>query len=300
MRHSRSHRLAIATLLALPLLLSTPQPARAQLPVTDAGNLATRLLEYATQALEYAEAVQGVLHLGRQVQQLDSTFAHHKDAAMGRVGQLTDAFSALSSADASLLLDADFGAWRNRLSGTSNNLAAALGNMDGTSLSDYLLSELAAADSVTNTDLLALYPHNAPLSTQMAADWVEGREAGDRLRVADLATAEAGGRLFALLEDAQSDIDGRRAQGQLSHTALQQAQIANQLTAAELEFARAQLLAIQAQQDALVRHEAELQRRRLLQRWVQRETAWRTDLADLETAEEGRRTAYRGALRLIP
>ena len=296
-RSARS--LALAALVAAGTA-SSPQTAYAQWVVIDPAAIAqavsdqvTRVAQYVLQGLEYAEAVQGVIHLGRQIQQLDSTFAHMRDAANGRIGQLTDAFSALSSADASLLPDADFGAWRNRLTGTSNNLATALGDMDGTSLSDYLLSELDAADVVSDAALLGLYPGDPARNNQLAADWTEARERGDRLRVADLATAEAGGRLFTLLEDAQSDVDGRRAQGQLSHTALQQAQIANQLTAAEIEFARAQLLAIQAQQDALARHEAELLARQRLAEWFQQEQARSTELQQFQAAEEGRRAAAR-------
>ena len=284
-------RFATAALIATGLLASSPRPASAQWVVIDPSNLGQAIADYGMQGLQYAEALNTVRNLVRQIAQLDSTYTHMKDAANGRIGQLSDAFSALSSADASLLLDADFGTWRNRLSGTSDSLAGALEDMDGTSLSDYLLNELDAADVVTNADLLSLYPGDR--GTQLAADWTEGRQRGDRVRVADLATAEAAGRLFALLEDAQIDIDGRRGQGELSHTALQQAQIANQLTAAEIEFARVQLLAIQAQQDALARHEAELLARAELERWVQRERDRASLLQQLLTAEDGRRSAAR-------
>ncbi len=291
-------RFATAALIAAGLLASSPRPASAQWIVVDPSNLAQAIADYAMQGLQLVEAVQTVRNLARQIGQLDSTYTHMRDAANGRIGQLTDAFSALSSADASLLLDADFGAWRNRLSGTSNNLATALEDMDGSSLSDYLLNELDAADAVTDADLLGLYPADAARGTRLAAAWTAARERGDRRRVADLATAEAGGRLFALLEDAQDDIDGRRGQAELSHTALQQAQIANQLTAAEIEFARVQLLAIQAQQDALARHEAELQARAALERWVQRERDRAGLLQQLLTAEDGRRAVARDWGRL--
>ncbi len=291
-------RFATAALLAAGLLASSPRPASAQWVVFDPTSWAQSIVDYTMQGLQYAEALTTVRNLIRQVAQLDSTYTHMKDAANGRIGQLSDAFSALSSADASLLIDTDFGDWRNRLSGTSDNLAAALEDMDGTSLSDYLLNELDAADAVTDTDLLGLYPADAARGTQLAADWTDARERGDRRRVADLATAEAAGRLFALLDSAQTDIDGRRGQGELSHTALQQALVANQLTAAEIEFARVQLLAIQAQQDALARHEAELQARAELERWLQREQDRAVLLEQLLTAEDGRRAAARDWGRL--
>lgn len=291
-------RFAIATLIAIPLLASSPRPASAQWIVVDPSNLAQAIADYAMQGLQYAEALTTVRNLVRQVAQLDSTYTHMKDAANGRIGQLSAAFSALSSADASLLLDADFGAWRNRLEGGAGDLAEALEDMDGSSLSDFLIAQLDAADVVTDAQLLGLYPGNATLGAAVVDTRTRAREGGDRIRAADFATAEAGGRLFALLEDAQTDIDGRRGQGELSHTALQQAQIANQLTAAEIEFARVQLLAIQAQQDALARHEAELQARAELARWVQREQAALIRSRTYRNAEAGRSDGYRDAFRL--
>ena len=217
-----------------------------------------------------------------------------QDAANGRVGQLTSAFAALSGADASTLLDADFGNWKSRLSGGSEDIADALREMDGQSLSDFLLDELADAADVNAGALRGLFP-NRSLGDSMAVQWERGRERGDRIRAADLATAEAAGRVTALLQAAQVDIDGRRGQGQLSHTALQQAQIANQLTAAEIQVALAQLEAIRGQQDALARHEAELLHRALLARWVQIETAAQARAVAYRNAMEARRGAWRAA-----
>ncbi|MDE2806536.1 MAG: hypothetical protein OXN18_15445 [Gemmatimonadota bacterium] len=302
---NRSRALALAAFIAAGITAASPKPAQAQWVVFDPANLGQAVtgyvqdgLAYALQLLEYAEAVQGVIHLGRQIQQLDSTFAHMRDAANGRVGQLTDAFAALSATDASTLLDADFGAWRGRLTGTSNDLATALSSMQDASLSDFLLNELDAADLIGEADLRALYPGDPDRNNQLADGWTEVREHGDRLRAGDLAVAEAAGRLATVLQDAQTDIDGRRGQGQLSHTALQQAQIANQLTGAEIEFARSQLLAIQAQQGALVRHEAELQDRLDAERWVQNERARAIQHQQFLNAEDARRAAARNWGRL--
>lgn len=273
-------------------------PASAQLPVTDGANLAARAGEIVTQGLQYAEQVQSarslveqVAQLTRQIARLDSTYTHLRDAANGRVGPLTQAFTALSGADASTLLDANFGAWRGRLRGDADDIVTAVEQMQDGSLSDFILNELDAADAITAVDLRALYP--GARGTQLAAAWTRAREHGDRLRAADLATAEAAGRLTALLGDAQTDIDGRRGQATLSHTALQQAQVANQLTAAEIDFALAQLLAVQAQQTALERTEAERHSREELERWFLREQARQTDLQQLLAAENGRRATAR-------
>lgn len=275
-------------------------PASAQLPVTDGANLAARAGEIVTQGLQYAEQVQSarslveqVAQLTRQIARLDSTYTHLRDAANGRVGPLTQAFTALSGADASTLLDANFGAWRGRLRGDADDIVTAVEQMQDGSLSDFILNELDAADVITRPDLLTLYPADPARGARLADDWTRARERGDRIRAADLATAEAAGRLTALLEDAQTDIDGRRGQATLSHTALQQAHVANQLTAAEIDFALAQLLAVQAQQTALERTEAELQARADLERWAQREQARRTQLQQFQAAEQGRRAAAR-------
>ena len=300
----RSRALAVAVFVAA-ATASAPRPAHAQWVVFDPANLAQAVsgyvqdgLAYATQLLEYAEAVQTVRNLARQITQLDSTFAHMRDAANGRVGQLTQAFSALSAADASTLLNADLGAWRTQLAGASNDLAVALSSMQDASLSTFLLNELNAADLIGEADLRALYPTDQDRNDQLADGWRVARQHSDRVRAGDLAVAEAAGRLATVLQDAQTDIDGRRGQGQLSHTALQQAQIANQLTAAEIEFARSQLLAIQAQQAALARHEAELLERQRLDRWFQRELARGATIQQFLDAEQTRRAAARNWGRL--
>ena len=144
-----------------------------------------------------------------------------------------------------------------------------------------------------------LFPNNQIASDEMADAWTASREHGDRIRAADLATAEAAGRVTALLRAAQVDLDGRRGQAELSHTALQQAQIANQLTAAEMQVALAQLQAIQVQQQALSRHEGELLHRAALERWVARERAAQIRATDYHDAIDGRRPEWLAAMRLV-
>lgn len=284
-------------LLALSLLVAAPQSAGAQLPVTDGANLAARLVEYAMQGLQYAEQIASAASLAEQVTQLDDQIEHLRDAANGRVAALSQAFAQLSSDPASLLRDGGVN-WTGRLSGDSPGLVQALLQMDGSSLVDHLQGELDAADAVGETDLLNLYPGDPNRGTRLAGQWRTRREAGDRIRAADFASAEAAGRIATLLDNAQQRLAGRRAQAQLSNTALQQAMVANQLTAAEVDLGLAQLLAIQAQQEALQRHEAELIERERLQQWVQRERDRLASLQALQAAEENRRAANRTFLLL--
>ena len=298
----RIRRILLFLAITAAAIAGQPRRAAAQWVVFDPANLGqavadqiTRIAQYALQGLEYAEAVQGVIHLARQIEQLDSTYIHAKDAAMGRIGALGSAFGALSRADASTLLDADFGSWQSRLAGSSQALADELARMDGESLSSFLLDDLAAAADVNVGALRGLFPNNPQLGDSMAVKWERGREHGDRIRAADLATAEAAGRVTALLRAAQLDIDGRKGQGDLGHTALQQAQVANQLTAAEMQVALAQLEAVRAQQDALARHEAELQHRELMVLWVAIERAAQQRAATYQASAEGRRAAWRNS-----
>lgn len=291
----------ITALLVLPILLAAPQPASAQLamPVIDAANVAQAILTYKRLKKQLEEHVRTASRLRTRTTQAINQIRHLRDAANGRIGALSQSFSALSSDPVDLLLNADFGTWRTRLGGDSGDIVAALEDMQDGSLSAFLLDELNAADVISDADLLALYPDTAR-GTQLAEAWRDGRESGDRVRAADYATAEAAGRVAAALSSAQTAVAGRRAQSQLSNTALQQAVVANQLTAAEVDLALAQLLAIQAQQEALHRHEAELIERRRLQQWVQRERDAQVRAQTYRNAEAGRRVGYRSAFRLRP
>ena len=255
----------------------------------------------ANQMIQIGHQVTSITTLNQQYQELQDQLDHMRDEALGQVGPLGDAFRTLSRADAQTLLNTGFGNWRTRLSGTSGNVAAALASLDGSSLSDFLVTELAAADVIGDADLRALFPANPTGAGAMADAWTTAREHGDRIRAGDLATAEAAGRVTALLRAAQVDIDGRRGQTDLSNTALQQAQIANQLTAAEMQVALAQLQAIEAQQQALARHEAELLHRAEMARWVARERAAQTRAATYRNAlDDGQERAdWRNALRLV-
>lgn len=296
------HFRRIVLSLALGAAASQPRAAAAQLPVTDGANLAARAGEIVTQGLQYIEQVQSatslveqVGQLARQIARLDSTYTHLRDAANGRVAPLGSLFTQLAEADASTLLDADFGSWKSRLPGTSQNIANALEAMDGASLSSFLLDDLAAATDVNVGALRGLFPDAPPLGDSMAVQWERGRARGDRIRAADLATAEAAGRVTRLLRAAQVDIDGRKGQSALSHTALQQAQVANQLTAAEMQVAIAQLEAVRVQQAALARHEAELAHRARMALWVAAERAAQQRADAHRAAAERRRAAWRTA-----
>ncbi len=283
-------------LLAL-ALLAPARPAKAQFVVWDPGNYAGRLLEYGMQGLQYAENIQTVRNLVRQVQQLDDQFDHLVDAANGRIAALASTVSGFTSAPASLLAGSGV-SWDTGLTDGSRDLLAAVMDMDGSSLVNHLQSELDAADVVGEGELLDLFPNAPDHGLAMAERWNAQRESGDRLRAADYAAAEAAGRLTQLLADAQTSVDGLRGQTNASNTALQQAGIASQLTDSEINFAVAQLLAIESQKTAILRQEQELQDRRGLELRVARERLRQNELQAILAAERGRRGANRDLLRL--
>ena len=294
MRHPAPLRSAIAVLLFLPLLLAAPQPAAAQMamPVIDAANVAQAILTYKRLKKQLEEHVRTANRLRTRTTQAITQISHLRDAANGRIAALSQAFSQLASRPARLFQNNSNLPWLRGLDPDSRRLAQALLQMDESSLVTYLQNELDAADVVTDTDLLALYPDSAR-GTALAEAWREGRETGERIRSTDYAVAEAAGHVLALVDDAQQRIADRRAQSQLSNTALQQAQVANQITAAEIDIAVAQFLAIQAQQEALQRQHHELLARERLDLWVQRERDRAAQLQQFLTAEQGRRAAAR-------
>ena len=83
-------------LLAL-TLLAPARPAKAQFVVWDPGNYAGRLVEYAMQGLQYAENIQTVRNLVRQVQQLDDQIDHFRKAANGRIAALASTVTNFTS-----------------------------------------------------------------------------------------------------------------------------------------------------------------------------------------------------------
>ena len=282
-------------LLAL-TLLAPARPAKAQFVVWDPGNYAGRLVEYAMQGLQYAENIQTVRNLVRQVQQLDDQIDHFRDAANGRIAALASTVTNFTSNPARLLGDIGV-SWDGAFTPTSRGLLDALVNMDGSSLVEHLQDELNAADAIGETELLNLFP-DPDRGMQLAERWNEQRDHAERLRVTDFAVAEAAGRITQQLDDAQDNIAALRTNGNASPTALQQASLASQLTESEINLAVAQLLALEAQKTALQRQEQELLARQRLERWVQREQLRQAAFRDILDAEEGRRAANRGLLRL--
>ena len=150
------------------------------------------------------------------------------------------------------------------------------------------------ADRVSEADILELFTNHPPeVSSRAVEDYRQAREAADRQRVLDYAMLDAAASLASTIESAQGSFDALTTNGNLSNTALQQAQVAAALTQGRINAAVGQVLAYQAVEQANRMQQAELARLERLAAW--RESQLRTN----EMFEQMRAAAFqnRDALR---
>ena len=121
---------------------------------------------------------------------------------------------------------------------------------------------------MTEGDILALYRDLPPeAATRAAEDYRRARLAADRQRALDYATLDAAAALAETVESSQGAFAGLTANGNLSNTALQQADVAAALSQGRIDAAVAQVLAHQAAQEASRARLAELERLEQLAEW---------------------------------
>ena len=292
-------RSALAFTLIPALIFATVTPAHAFLGLlTDPTGPIQRALMIANQVTQISNQVAMLRELGESVTELQDQLTHMRDAALGQVGALTQPFRDLATVPTDLLSGSV--RWAGDFTGDAAGLVNAMSTMGltgGTSLTDYMRGELATADQVQETDVISLFPN--PQQAQAAADaYLINRDLTDRQRVSDYAALTAAENLRALLETAQTSLDGLRGQTNTSTQALRQAQIAGMVTDGEIAVASAQLQAYQAAADALERQNTEIQRRRELTRWTAAEAQAQNTLATVTAATTARRQVYRDAALL--
>ena len=123
------------------------------------------------------------------------------------------------------------------------------------------------ADQVSEADILELFRNRpAEASSRAVEDYRQAKEAADRQRVLDYAMMDAAASLASTVESAQSSFDDLTANGNLSATALQQAQVAAALTQGRINAAVAQVLAYQAVEQANRMQQAEIRPARAARR----------------------------------
>ena len=220
------------------------------------------------QGLQIYEQQLAKLTMDGQLLQLTDQFDHLRDQALGAVGELTDPFTDMVSQPTRMIGTAL--TWKDTFTGSAAQIANGIEAMAaGTSLTQTWQGRLAAVDTVTETEVLALY---APLGTDRSAAassaYQSQREQADERLVLSFATSDAATELLRAAEEAAAAYADMAARTNLSNTALQQQLVAGAITEGNLDAAIAQMGAVEAARRNAEALEAEIGRREALARWV--------------------------------
>ena len=256
----------LAPALLIPLLtLASPARASAQF---DFGGVLQRAQMIVNQITQISNQIRQIRGITRQISELEDQLDHMERAARGELGALFQPFSRLAARPVGLVRDGL--AWGSDFHGAARETVDAVRDMGsgGHSFTGLWRSAQSAADRVTEADILALFGDHPPEAAARAAeDYRRAREAADRQRVLDYATLDAAAELAETIQSAQGSFAGLTANGNLSNTALQQAEVAAALSQGRVSAAMAQVLAHQAAQEASRAQQAELARLERLSEW---------------------------------
>ena len=235
----------------------------------------------ANQITQIGQAVTMISHLNRTSSRLQQQLTQLREEALGQVGQLTQTIQQLAG-DPAKLIDGTVpwtGDFLNPETTQFANILTDLKDAGANTLTTHWRTALANADQIGEPDVLGLFPDH-PESGQAAAEALElQRDRIEQQMAADYAAFDAAETLTELIAGAQTNLEDLRGQTNLSGTALQQAQMAGQLTGAEIQVAVAQLVGYGAVRDTLHRQRREVERRRYLSRWTDAEIDVATRLA---------------------
>ena len=200
-----------------------------------------------------------------QLTQMIGQAAHLKEQALGAVGALTDPFTELASVPTKFI---GLGlSWKNDFTGIPRGIASSVENMgeNGKSFRESWQQRLADADTVSESDILALYQDSSPEGTERASRaYLAAREQGDKRLVLDHATSEVAKNLIDAAKEAVDSYKRLRENLNTSNTALAQSQVTGAVTQGHLTAAMAQLMAFQAAKEAAQGYESEISRREAL------------------------------------
>ena len=259
------HRTLTALLLAPMLILASALPAEAIFgTITGAIQRAQMIVH---QVAQISNQVRQLRTEARQLSGLEAQLEQMKQAARGEVDALTEPFTELAAGPVGLVGEGL--GWGSDLGGAAGELVDAVRGMgSGHSFTEHWRSARGEADQVGEADILELFAHQpAGASTRAVEDYRTARDAADRQRVLDYAMLDAAASLAATIESAQGSFDALSANGNLSNTALQQAQVAAALTQGQIDAAVGQLLAYQAVEQTSRMQQAELARLERLAAW---------------------------------
>ena len=257
-------------LLLLPVFAATS--AHAIFGIPDVAAMAQRVTIIANQAAQIANQVAQLATMNNQLGKLTEQFTHIKESTLGQVGAITQPFTDLASIPGQLINTGM--TWKSDFTGLPGELANAVEQLgDGTSFTDTMRPRLQAADTTTEADILTAYTSfPAEMVIRAAENYRNQRDSGDQSLVLNYAVSDAAAETTAAIKSAFDAYDGLRNNGNVSPTALQQAQVAGMVTQGQLTAAIAQLQAYQAAQEAAEEMEAERRRReRLAQMLADRE-----------------------------
>ncbi len=290
------HRRILTTALLVPLLvLSAPRPASAQI---DFGSWLQRAQMIANQLTQISNQVSQIRSMARQLSELEDQLEHMERAARGEIDALLAPFSRLAAEPAGLVRDGL--AWGSDFQGAARETVDAVRGFGtgGRSFTGLWRSAQSAADRVSEADILALFRDHPPEAAARAAeDFRRARQYADRQRVLDYATLDAAAELAETVTSAQGSFAGLTANGNLSNTALQQAQVAAALSQGRIDAAVAQVLAHEAAREASRARLAELDRLDRLAEWHGSRMRANGFAGTLRSAAARNRDALRDGLR---
>ena len=289
------HRRTLAPVLLVPfLLLGAPKAASAQF---DFGSWIQRATIIANQITQIRNQVRELHSMASQLTELEDQLQHMERAARGEIDALLAPFSRLAAEPAELVRDGL--AWGSDFQGAARATVDAVRGFGtgGRSFTGLWRSAQSAADRVSEADILALFRDHPPgVAARAAEDYRRAREAADRQRVLDYATLDAAAELAETVESAQGSFAGLTANGNLSNTALQQAQVAAALSQGRIDAAVAQVLAHEAAREASRARLAELARLEQLAEWQEGRARANALAGTLRDAASRNRAALRGGL----
>ena len=288
------HRILTALLLAPMLILGSALPAEAIFGTIS--GVVQRAQMIVNQVAQISNQVRQLRTEARQLSGLEEQLDHLKRAARGEVDALTEPFTELAAGSVGLVgegLD-----WGSDFSGAAGDLVDAVRGMgSGNSFTELWRSARGEADRVGEADILELFAHQpAEASSRAVEDYRTARDAADRQRVLDYAMLDAAASLAATIEGAQGSFDELTTNGNLSNTALQQAQVAAALTQGQIDAAVGQLLAYQAVEQTSRMQQAELARLERLAAWRDAQLRANETFERMQSATLQKRDALREGL----
>ena len=290
------HRTLAPVLLVPFLLLGAPKAASAQF---DFGSWIQRATIIANQITQIRHQVSQIRSMASQLTELEDQLDHMERAARGEIDALLAPFSRLAAEPVGLVRDGL--GWGSDFTGAARQTVDAVRDFGrgGRSFTGLWRSAQGAADRVSEADILALYRDLPPAAaTRAAEDYRRARLAADRQRALDYATLDAAAELAETVESAQGSFAGLTANGNLSNTALQQAEVAAALSRGRIDAAVAQMLAHQTAQEASRARLAELAQLERLAEWRESRVRANAMAGTLRDAASRNRSALRDGLLL--